>query len=124
MSKSLPVLVAFALGACGSAPVLRQVSAVSVTLVPSDASTETRRDVPTEAIGAWSTCLEKLRASDISKAIKSALAEGEYRLDVHDASGPHRLTLHNSEDLTEGGAFYKSDCAFDLVRGLGWAPSP
>jgi|GEM_PF-3510067 len=108
-----------ATSACASTQAPRAISAVEVALVPPNGSAGAAMAVPAGELGAWSACLAKLESIEIEQLIKSALAEGEYRLDVSDDAGGRRLTLHNSQDLSDSAdAYYRSDCAYTLVTGL------
>jgi len=97
----------------------RTISAVQVVLVPPNGTPGAAKAVPAGELGARSTCLAKLKSIELGQLIKEALLEGEYSLAISDDAGGRRLTLHNSEDLSEsGGAYFSSDCAYTLVQGL------
>ena len=107
-----------ATSACASTRAPRNITAVEVALVPFNGSPGAAKAVPAGELAAWSTCLAGLKSIQVDELIKAVLVEGAYRLDVADEAGKRSLTLHNSQDLSEGGAYYRSDCAYALVTGL------
>ena len=113
LTAPLAVLV----GGCATRPPIGNVTAVQVALVPNGASPGSARIVDAAQLPVWSECLAKLKRIDRGQAFKMALEEGEYRLDIRDETGAHRLTLHNSQDLSDGsGTLYRSDCVYSLVK--------
>jgi len=104
--------VSFAAGCASSQPQTDPVERVNAQRIAPDGTRVELEVDKTQVIA----CVEAATEVPIDRVAKSVLEGGEYELRL-DGNGSSRvLTLTNSQNFSEGGRFFETECLYELVR--------